>query len=111
LTFSERGWPDNSTGNTWFEAMSNGASAGWHQVGGSDTHYSVVGVGDFFESGVDDILFRNNSTGDTWIEQMTNAAGTNGNPDDTRRSTFMRDEVCVCNYNSAEKFANIRRRC
>jgi hypothetical protein len=28
-------------GDTWFEAVSNGASAGWHQIGGSNTTYSV----------------------------------------------------------------------
>ena len=27
--------------------MNNGAFAGWHQIGDSDTRYSVVGVGDF----------------------------------------------------------------
>jgi hypothetical protein len=32
----------------------------------------VVGVGDFFDNGTDDILFRNNSTGDTWIEAINN---------------------------------------
>ena len=31
--------------------MSNGAFAGWNQIGGSDTRYSVVGVGDFYGSG------------------------------------------------------------
>ena len=32
---------NNSTGDTWLEAISNGASAGWHQVGGSNTGYTV----------------------------------------------------------------------
>jgi hypothetical protein len=32
---------NNSTGDTWFEAISNGASAGWHQVGGSSISYTV----------------------------------------------------------------------
>jgi hypothetical protein len=32
----------------------------------------VVGVGDFYGNGTDDILFRNSSTGDTWIEQISN---------------------------------------
>ena len=63
-----------STGDTWFEALSNGAFNGWHQVGGSDTHYAVVGVGDYFGNGTDDILFRNNSTGDTWVEALSNGA-------------------------------------
>jgi hypothetical protein len=44
------------------------------QLGGSDTHYSVVGIGDFYGNGTDDILFRNNSTGDTWIEAISNGA-------------------------------------
>jgi hypothetical protein len=39
---------NNTTGDTWFEAISNGASAGWNPVGGSDTNYAVVGVGDYF---------------------------------------------------------------
>ena len=32
---------NNSTGDTWYAAMSNGGFAGWHQVGGSDTTYGV----------------------------------------------------------------------
>jgi hypothetical protein len=39
-------------------------------VGGSNTSYAVVGIGDFFGNSTDDILFRNNSTGDTWIEAI-----------------------------------------
>ena len=68
---------NNSTGDSWIEAVSNGASAGWHPVGGSDTTYAVVAVGDYFGNGTDDILFRNNSTGDTWIEAISNG-GFNG---------------------------------
>ena len=49
---------NNSTGDTWFEAMSNGALAGWQQVGSSDTHYAVVAVGDYFGNGTDDIVPR-----------------------------------------------------
>jgi hypothetical protein len=64
---------NSSSGDTWIEAVSNGASAGWQPVGGSDTDYAVVGVGDFFGNGTDDILFRNNSTGDTWFEAISNA--------------------------------------
>jgi hypothetical protein len=52
----------------------NGAFAGWSQVGGSDTTYAVVAVGDYFGNGTDDILFRNNSTGDTWFEAISNGA-------------------------------------
>jgi hypothetical protein len=65
---------NNSTGDTWIEAISHGALAGWSQIGGSDTHYSVVGGGDVYSNGTDDILFRNNSTGDTWFEAMSNGA-------------------------------------
>ena len=50
---------NNSSGDTWIEAISNGAYAGWSPIGGSDTHYSVVGVADFYGNGTDDILFRN----------------------------------------------------
>jgi hypothetical protein len=66
---------NNSTGDTWFEQMTtDDPFAGWHQIGGSDTDYSVVGTGDFFGIGADDILFRNNSTGDTWVEAISNGA-------------------------------------
>jgi hypothetical protein len=63
---------NNSSGDTWFEAISNGAANGWNQVGGSDTNYAVVGVGDYFGAGTSDILLRNNSSGDTWFEAMSN---------------------------------------
>jgi hypothetical protein len=54
--------------------FSNCAFNGWHQVGDSDTNYSIVAVGDYFGNGTSDILFRNNSTGDTWFEAMSNGA-------------------------------------
>ena len=54
---------NDATGDTWFEAMNAGAPAGWHQVGGSDTRFSVVGVGDYFGNGTSDILYRNNASG------------------------------------------------
>jgi hypothetical protein len=63
---------NNSSGDTWIEAISNDAFNGWFQVGGSSTSYAVVGVGDYFGNGTDDILFRNNSTGDTWVEAISN---------------------------------------
>jgi hypothetical protein len=63
-----------STGDTWFEAMSGGAFAGWQQIGGSDTRYCVAGAGDFYGASASDILFRNASTGDTWFEAMSNGA-------------------------------------
>jgi hypothetical protein len=34
----------NSAGDTWFEAISNGAFAGWNQIGGSNPAYSVPNV-------------------------------------------------------------------
>jgi hypothetical protein len=51
--------------------MSNGAFAGWHQVGGSDTSYSVVGTGDYTADGTSDILCRDNGTGDTWLAAIS----------------------------------------
>jgi ELWxxDGT repeat protein len=63
-----------TSGDTWFEAITNGALESWNQIGGSDTTYSVVGVGDFFGTGQSDILYRNNSTGDTWFESISNGA-------------------------------------
>jgi autotransporter-associated beta strand protein/probable HAF family extracellular repeat protein len=65
---------NNASGDTWFEAMSNGAANGWNQIGGSSTSYTVVGVGDFYGTGTSDALFRNNSTGDTWLEAISNGA-------------------------------------
>jgi hypothetical protein len=56
------------------ETISNGAFNGWSHVGGSDTTYAVVAVGDYFGNGTDDILFRNNSTGDTWFGSASMAA-------------------------------------
>jgi hypothetical protein len=63
-----------ATGDIWFEAISNGAFAGWTQISGSDAHYSVVGVGDLMGIGTSDIVFRNHSTGDTWLEAISNGA-------------------------------------
>jgi hypothetical protein len=54
--------------------LSNGAFAGWHQVGGSDTHYAVVGVGDYIGNGMSDILLRNNATGDTGFAALSNGS-------------------------------------
>jgi hypothetical protein len=57
----------------WFAAMSNSAFTGWHQVGGSDTRYAVVGIGDYYGNNTSDILFRN-SSGDTWFAAMSNGS-------------------------------------
>jgi hypothetical protein len=70
---------NGSTGDTWFEAVSHGSSAAWNQIGGSDTHYSVVGQGHFYGDNASDILFRNNSTGDTWFEAMNDGAANGWN--------------------------------
>jgi FG-GAP-like repeat len=64
----------NAAGDTWLEGMSNGVSTGWHQVGGSDRNYAVVGEGHFYGSGASDVLYRNNATGDTWFAAMSNGA-------------------------------------
>jgi ELWxxDGT repeat protein len=69
---------NSSTGDTWFEAVSNGAFASWNQIGGSNTGYAVAGVGDFYGTGTDDILFRNTSTGDTWFEATNSNGAFNG---------------------------------
>jgi hypothetical protein len=71
---------NNSSGDTWIEAIRNGAAAGWDEVGGSDTTYAVAAVGDYFGNGTDDILFRNNATGDTWIEAISNGASAGWHP-------------------------------
>jgi ELWxxDGT repeat protein len=63
---------NDTSGDTWFEAMSNGAANGWNQIGGSSTSYTAVGVGDFYGTGTSDILFRNNATGDIWVEAISN---------------------------------------
>jgi len=63
---------DNSTGDTGFYQVSNGAYVGWQDVGVSSTAYSVVGTGDFFGNGTSDILFRDNSTGDTGFYAINN---------------------------------------
>jgi VCBS repeat-containing protein/autotransporter passenger strand-loop-strand repeat protein len=65
---------NDSSGDTWFEAMSNGAFNGWNQIGGSSTSYAAVGVGDFYGTGTSDALFLNVATGDTWVEAISNGA-------------------------------------
>jgi hypothetical protein len=71
---------NNSTGDTWFEAISNGAFAGWNRIGGSNTSYGAAGIGDFYGTGTSDILFRDASTGDTWLETISNGAFAGWNP-------------------------------
>jgi hypothetical protein len=41
---------NNSTGDTWIERILDGEFLGWSQMGGSNTSYSVAGVGDYFGS-------------------------------------------------------------
>jgi autotransporter passenger strand-loop-strand repeat protein len=64
----------DATGDTWFAQMSNSSFVSWHQIGGSNTSYAAVGVGDFYVTGTSDVLLRNNSTGDTWFEAISNGA-------------------------------------
>jgi autotransporter passenger strand-loop-strand repeat protein len=67
---------DNTTGDTGFYQMINGALAGWQDVGASSPAYSAVGTGDFTGTDTDDILYRNNSTGDTGFYTVSNGANT-----------------------------------
>jgi autotransporter passenger strand-loop-strand repeat protein len=64
---------NDTSGDTWVELISNGAFASWQQIGGSNTSYAEVGVGDFYGAGTADALFRNNTTGDTWVETISDA--------------------------------------
>jgi hypothetical protein len=43
-----RGCRNNSSGDTWFEAVSNGNFNGWRQIGSSNTNHFAVGVADFY---------------------------------------------------------------
>ena len=75
--FSQSGTSDilfrgDASGDTGFYAISNGTSTGWHEIAGSSTSYSVVGVGDFFGNGTSDVLFRNNTNGDTGFYAISN---------------------------------------
>jgi endoglucanase len=65
---------NDSTGDTWYGALNTGAFAGWYQIGGSSTAYSVVGVGDLDADGTAEVVFRNSVNGDTWFEAMSNGA-------------------------------------
>jgi hypothetical protein len=65
---------NDTTGDTGFYAINNGANTGWNDVGASSTAYGVVGAGDFYGNGTSDILYRNNSNGDTGFYQISNGA-------------------------------------
>jgi Subtilase family len=67
---------NDSSGDVWFEAMSNGAFTGWRHIGPTLSTYDVVGVGDFSADGTDDILLRNGTTGDVGFYQMSNGINT-----------------------------------
>ena len=67
---------DATSGNIGFYSVQNGVFTGWHDLGGSSTAYTVVGVGDYYGNGVDDILFRNNTTGDLGFYAMSNGVVT-----------------------------------
>jgi hypothetical protein len=66
---------DAATGDTGFYAISNGVTS-WHDITGSSTAYSVVGVGDFHGNGTDDVLYRDNANGDTGFYNIVNGANT-----------------------------------
>ena len=65
---------DDSTGDTGFYQVNNGANVGWKDVGASSTAYSIVATGDFYGNGTTDILYRDDSTGDTGFYQISNGA-------------------------------------
>jgi V8-like Glu-specific endopeptidase len=66
-----------SDGDTGYWGLSNGVSAGWFDLGGSNAAYHVVGTGNFLGTATSDILFQNTGTGDTGYWKMSNgtAAG------------------------------------
>jgi hypothetical protein len=65
---------DDTSGDTGFYTISNGANSGWSDIGASSTAYNVVGVGDFTGNGTDDVLYRSASTGDTGFYLISNGA-------------------------------------
>jgi hypothetical protein len=67
---------NDSGGDTGFYQITNGANAGWNDVGASSTAYGIVGTGDFYGTGTTDVLYRNNATGDTGFYQIVNGANT-----------------------------------
>ncbi|MGY4171593.1 beta strand repeat-containing protein [Bradyrhizobium sp. USDA 4529] len=91
---------DDSTGDTGFYQLNNdGSFGGWHDIAGSSTAYSVVGVGHFNGNGVSDVLFRNNTTGDTGFYQM-NSNGTFQGWHDIAGSSKAYSVVGVGDFNS-----------
>jgi len=46
------------------------------QQAGSSSVYSVVGVGDYFGNGTDDVLYRNNTSGDTGFYSINTGVNT-----------------------------------
>ena len=67
---------NNTSGDTGFYNIVNGANSGWVDVGASSAAYSVVGTGDFTGSGTDDVLYRNSATGDTGFYEIVNGVDT-----------------------------------
>jgi hypothetical protein len=51
-----------------------GASKGYVKLGSSSAAYNVVGTGDLYGTGIDDILFRDNATGDFGFEKISGGA-------------------------------------
>jgi ELWxxDGT repeat protein len=65
---------DNAPGgDTGYYRISNGANAGWSDIGSTSTAYSVVGAGEFVGNGTADVLFRDNTSGgDTGYYEIVN---------------------------------------
>src|ERR1700722_4374217 len=87
---------NNSTGDTGFYSIVNGANTGWRDIGASSTAYTVVGTGDFTGDGTDDVLYRNNSTGDTGFYSIVN--GDNVGWNDVGASSTAYSVVGVGNF-------------
>jgi hypothetical protein len=58
--FSDALWRNNSDGAWGWSDIHNNT---WHDLGGSSTAYSVVGVGDLNADGFSDVLWRNDASG------------------------------------------------
>jgi autotransporter passenger strand-loop-strand repeat protein len=67
---------NDTSGDTGFYQIVNGALTGWYDVGASSPAYSAVGTGDFVGNGSNDILYRDNTTGDTGFYNFSNGANT-----------------------------------
>jgi hypothetical protein len=87
---------DDSTGDTGFYQIVNGANTGWKDIGSSSSAYTVVGTGDFTGDGTTDVLYRDNSTGDTGFYSIVNGANVGWN--DVGASSTAYNVVGVGNF-------------